>query len=178
LQQTLIIGKCALIGAEAVKSIKPEFTLDNPFDYVMQDPRFKTEIVYEDWDGKKWVGKTLFDAYTEAGFDSVKNKGYLATDGKNKVYWFQKQNAEFFRAMEPYFQKINDHALFQSLYTPIKKIFPDIITGNYNIYHGINKNAKNQHFEVRNLWSAYAYERLGSKKISQSRLSMSSMLFC
>lgn len=154
----------ALIGAEGVRSNSPAFTLGNAFDLVMEDPRFATEVVYEDWDGKQWIGKTLFDAYTEAGFNKLKNKGYTAGDKARKIYWFQDINREFCRAMEPYFQRINDHALNAALYEPMKQVFPDIITGNYNIYHGISKAAKNQHFEVRNIWARTPKNDWNNKK--------------
>jgi len=142
----------ALIGAEGVRSNNPSFVINNAFDLVMQDPRFTSEVVYEDWDGKQWIGKTLYDAFTEAGY-TRKNKGYTAGDSTKKVYWFQDINREFHRAMEPYYQRINDHALNKALYEPMKQVFPDIVTGNYNVYHGISKSAKNQHFEVRNIWA-------------------------
>ena len=143
----------ALIGAEGVRSTNPAFTISNAFDLVMQDARFTTEVVYEEWDGKQWIGKTLYDAYTEAGYNKTTNKGYTAGDATKKVYWFQGINCEFFRSMEPYYQRINDHALSKALYEPMKQVFPDIITGNYNVYHGLSKAAKNQHFEVRNIWA-------------------------
>lgn len=154
----------ALIGAEGVRSGNPAFTISNAFDLVMNDPRFATEVVYEDWDGKQWIGKTLYDAYTEAGFHKTKNKGYTAGDATKKIYWFQDINREFFRAMEPYYQRINDHALNLALYEPMKQVFPDIITGNYNVYHGINKSAKNQHFEVRNIWARTPQKDWQNKK--------------
>jgi hypothetical protein len=138
--------------------------VSNIFDFALEDPRFDTEVVYEEFDGLKWNGKTLFDAYTECGYDKYKNKGYTSGTSPNFVYWFQGINRDFFKNLTPYFQRINDHALHLALYQPAKIIFPDIICGNYNIHHGTSSKLTNQHFDSRNMWYRTPAKNYANKK--------------
>ena len=153
----------SIIGFDGVKSKNPAFSVSNAFDLIMQDPRFKTEVVYDEWDGRRWVGKTLHDAYTECGY-GAENKGYTAGTKEKPIYWFQDINRDFVRKMESYYHRINDHAMHSVLYAPMKKIFRNIICGNYNFRHELSSAITNQSYETRNLFARVPFKDFALKK--------------
>lgn len=116
-----------------------------PWISAMADSRFNTEIVYEDWNGSSWVGKTLADAHAAAGYP-----------GHNpSAFWFQSTNQTWMNKMSPYYAKINDHAFSKALYEPAKEVFPYILCGNYNIFFGMSSTQSNQFWQEQNNWWRY-----------------------
>lgn len=126
----------------ALASEFPKEWASSPWRAAMADPRYSTEVVYEDWDGTQWVGKTLKDAYTEAGLPVFKNDEFFVSFTNN----------DFTRKMAPYMAKIADYGLNKMLYEPIKKVFPNIKCGNYNTVIPTSSDPANIYFDIMNNW--------------------------
>mgnify|MGYP006272769575 CR=1 FL=1 len=137
-----LVGYDRKPALDALASDFPKEWASAPWRAAMADPRFATETVYEEWDGKQWIGKTLKDAYTEAGLPVFKNGEFFVSPTNN----------EFTRKMAPYIAKICDYALSKMLYEPIKKVFPNIQCGNYNIVMPTSSEPQNIYFDVMNNW--------------------------
>lgn len=115
---------------------------------VQQDPRYKTEIVYDDHVNGRWVGKTLHDAFVEAG--SPESVVYDKATGTKPVYWFQDVNREFMKKMTPYFMRIIDRALHTTLYRVAREVFANIQGGNYSSKFPMSAKYENHFPEVQN----------------------------
>jgi hypothetical protein len=122
--------------------IQPSGPGSGPWLAAVADSRYSTEEVYEEWDGQTWISKTLEDAFLEAGSPAH----------DPSVYAFQGINRTFVCKMTPYYMRILDHALNISLYEPARSVFPEIICGNYNIWHPLSSVQNEQMWEAQNSW--------------------------
>lgn len=115
-----------------------------PWLACIASPKYSTEIVYEEWDGSSWIGKTMADAYAAAGFPQHNPSSY----------WFSGTiNQNWLNKMKPYFLRMIDHAFSKALYEPAKEVFPNIICGNYGVLHGISSTQNEQYWEIQNNWN-------------------------
>lgn len=114
----------------------------SPFLAAQASPKYTTEIVYEEWDGSIWVGKTMANAYTEAG----------SPLHSTSIYWYQGINREWCCRMQNLYRRINDHALSKVLYEPAKEVFSNIICGNNGIVHPISNEQINQYWDIQDNW--------------------------
>lgn len=96
------------------------------FRSLQADPRYATEIVWEEWTGTQWVGRTWQDTYNMMG-SPAHTYDYMTGSAQNQT---------FVRKLQPYIMKMMDYALWKFIYEPLKSIFPGIKCGNYGIYVG------------------------------------------
>jgi len=113
-----------------------------PFIAAQSSSKFGTEIVYEEWNGSNWIGKTMADAFSEAG----------SPPSNSSISWFQGINRQWCCLMQNYYRRINDHALNKVLYEPAKEVFPNIICGNYGIVNPISNEQINQYWDIQENW--------------------------
>lgn len=116
-----------------------------PWLATMASSKFSTEIVYEEWDGATWTGKTMANAWEAAGFPSH----------DPNVYWFQGNNRNWCSRMQPFYEMMNDHALSKALYEPAKEVFPNMICGNYAVNFGLSSTQSNQTWSYQDNWWRY-----------------------
>lgn len=146
-----VIGADRLIGFNnTVPEIGNPTRLLSAWEVAQRDPRYSTETVYEDFVNGEWIPKTLKDAFMEAG--QPESVIYDKATGKRPTYWFQDVNREFVKKISPYYDRILDHALHQSLYQPAKEVFPSIQCGNYSISFPTSAKYENHFPEAQNVF--------------------------
>jgi hypothetical protein len=109
--------------------------------------RSSSETIFEEWNGSTWSGLTLQDAYDLAGSPTY----------NSSEFWNKEPNRTWIIKMQPFYNRINDHALYKVIYEPAKEIFPNILCGNCNISHGISSTQTSQTWDAYLNWLRYPY---------------------
>lgn len=114
------------------------------WDLMQADPRFNTEIVYEERFGNRWLGRTMRDAFVEAGMPAQ-----ITMDGTNPRYWFQGVNREFTKKLLPYYRRIWDRALNLTVYQNARRYFPFVQCGNYHVSFPLSNKYEDHYPDAR-----------------------------
>jgi hypothetical protein len=118
---------------------------------IQADPRYNTETVWQQWNGRGWDNKTWRDAFVAAG---------SPVDDRNTFYASSNNNVNFIRRISPFITKMQDYALFKTIYEPLKEVFPGILCGNYYVYLPMSTSARDPNNS--NSWLHYPEVNLPS----------------
>ena len=103
----------------------------------INNSRYSTEEVYREWNGVSWTSRTLKYAYEEA---------LSPTFSLSEPWDNGNVNRNFTIRMQPYINRINDHALSFTIYQSAKTVFPQILCSNYSICHPISASSQKEQF--------------------------------
>lgn len=94
----------------------------------INDARYSTETWYEEWDGSSWQGKTLQQAYVAANSPAFQTTASPLSNGGN---------TDWYRKMQPFFDKNADYIFNKIVFQPAKTIFKDMRCTNYGIFFSV-----------------------------------------